>query len=592
MIYLSYGVPKSASTFTYVVTEHVLKVAGHPSAKLSETAKGRKSRLNYIDPVTWPALQRVAAEIGDAWTVIKTHGAPDDDMLAAIDRGEVLASAVVRDPREIALSLIDHAQRSRALGIRDFADVTTFDAAMLALDDQINRLKKWMRSDRVLLLTYDEICFDTPSAVRRIIQQLGKHLGIEVDLETVLATLPDRDQVEQFNKGTERRYETEMPLDAQKKFLARYSEVYERFLGALPAEARATEHPSTAEVTPPAAPDDKAAPAAAAAPAQSASLMDEEVFVTALYRAVLMREPDVKGLAAHAGALRRGESPDRILSQFLESAEFQARISRLTKAYGLNTARAMAVDLDMTADQAAALWARVGRSWTRLGESEPYWSMLTDPRWRMSQVTKPEMLEPFYDTGQRPLARMDRWLERSAVPSPTGVCIDYGCGVGRCTMWLARRFARVIAMDISAPHLRIAQDYAAARGLDNIEFVHVRDDADLDHMQGADMFISELTLQHNPPPLTLIILDRAMSALNAGGLAYFQVPTYGAGYSFHLPQYLERAPDGGIEMHFVPQHAIFATSARNGMQPLEVSADGRIGNTTQWTSTSFLLHKK
>jgi SAM-dependent methyltransferase len=591
MIYLSYGVPKSASTFTYVVTEHVLKVAGHPSVKLSEAAKGRKSRLNYIDPVTWPALQRVAGEISNAWTVIKTHGAPDDDILAAINRGDVFASAVVRDPREIALSLIDHAQRSRALGIRDFADITTFDAAMVALDDQINRLKKWMRSDRVLLLNYDEICFDTPSAVRRIIQQLG----LKVDPESVLATLPDRDQVEQFNKGTERRYETEMPLDAQKKFLARYSEVYERFLGALSAEARTAERPDTTAVTAaegPGAESPQAPAAAQTALAPRASLMDEEVFVTALYRAVMMREPDAKGLAAHAGALRRGESPEKILGQFLESAEFQARISRLTKAYALNTAPAMAVDLDMTADQAAALWARVGRSWTQLGETEPYWSMLTDPRWRLSQISKPEVLAPFYETGQRPLARMDRWLERSAVSSPTGVCIDYGCGVGRVTMWLARRFARVIAMDVSAPHLQIAQDYAAARGLDNIDFVHVRDDADLDRMQGADMFISELTLQHNPPPLTLIVLDRAMSALNAGGVAYFQVPTYGAGYSFHLPQYLEQAPDGGIEMHFVPQHAIFATAARHGMQPMEVSADGRIGNTTQWTSTSFLLQKK
>ena len=77
MIYISFGVPKSASTFTYIVTETVLRVAGDSPVALSETAKGGKSRFNYISEISWSAIERVMSEIGDQSVVIKTHGAPD-----------------------------------------------------------------------------------------------------------------------------------------------------------------------------------------------------------------------------------------------------------------------------------------------------------------------------------------------------------------------------------------------------------------------------------------------------------------------------------------------------------------------------------
>jgi hypothetical protein len=157
MIYVSYGVPKSASTFAYVVTEQVLRTAGRRIATLSEAAKGPQSRLNYIDPLSWDAIERVKAEIGERSVVIKTHGVPDQPLLAAIERGEVFAGAVVRDPRDIALSLLDHAKRSRQQGGGDFATLETVEDTFKILDEQLVRLKRWMECSRTLLLTYDGI---------------------------------------------------------------------------------------------------------------------------------------------------------------------------------------------------------------------------------------------------------------------------------------------------------------------------------------------------------------------------------------------------------------------------------------------------
>ena len=248
MIYISYGVPKSASTFAYVVTEQVLRTAGFAPAALSDAVKGRRSRLNYIDPITWDAIESVQAELGEKSAVIKTHGAPDQALLDAIERCAVFAGAIVRDPRDIALSLLDHARRSRAQGGGDFAALETVEDTFPILDEQFDRLRQWMRCGQVLLLTYDEIAFNTAAAVRRIAAQLG----LSVAPADIVAALLARGKIAQFNKGIRARHEQEMPAATQQVLLDRYAEIYRRFLGA-------------PDATPTTAPAAAPAPTAAAA---------------------------------------------------------------------------------------------------------------------------------------------------------------------------------------------------------------------------------------------------------------------------------------------------------------------------------------
>jgi hypothetical protein len=333
MIYVSYGVPKSASTFTYIVTETVLKAAGYALAALSETAKGGKSRLNYIDVVSWSAIERVMCEIGEKSAVIKTHGAPDKRLMEAIVRGEIFASAVIRDPREIALSLMDHAKRSRSLHILDFAKIETVSDTFRVLDDVIKRLAKWMESGRVLLLTYEEISFDTESAVRRIIDQVG----VSIAPATVIAALPDQRKIEQFNKGVRKRYETEMPTETQQLFLERYSDFYRRYLGQEPLGKT---HDSGQGAM--SAPNSNAVPSLAIGvavkevPRVTTLPGVEDILpqlVRALYRVLLFREPDAIGLNAYVQRMQAGGPIEDIMRQFLKSQEFAGKHRRFLETY-------------------------------------------------------------------------------------------------------------------------------------------------------------------------------------------------------------------------------------------------------------------
>ncbi len=314
--------------------------------------------------------------------------------------------------------------------------------------------------------------------------------------------------------------------------------------------------------------------------------------LTAIYAGLLGREPDPSGMAFHLNRMKNGEPLEDVVRAFVNSTEFVQGFAARANLYPLDGAPPMPVDLDCTPKQSNRVWANVRREWSRAGDAEPYRSMLSDPKWASANMTSEEIVDAFYETGRGDMNRLDNWLARAgaSLPSPS-VCADYGCGVGRSTIWLARRYGRVVAMDISEPHLALARARAAKEGLTNIDFVHVRSKADLDPLRDTDLFYSQIVLQNNPPPVIMEILRLAFAGLRPGGLAYFQVPTYISGYKFELETYLQDLRDHGMEMHAVPQKVIFDLAFERGLKTLDAQSDGAIGHFGEWISTCFLMQK-
>lgn len=320
---------------------------------------------------------------------------------------------------------------------------------------------------------------------------------------------------------------------------------------------------------------------------------DPVALITDLYRGLFDREPDPDGLRHHSRALAAGTGLDQVLRTFVASPEFadkhrgvpQERYVRVDLDPPLST------DLDLTAPQLSQLWAHIGVTWAALGQEDPYWSVLSDPRFHLPSMSDAAVLQFFYDSGQNDLNRIDAWLRRNGLALRADmVCAEYGSGVGRLTGWLARRCRQVRAFDISPTHLAHARSWLEQRELHNIDYQLVRSPADLNRLAGIDLFVSSIVLQHNPPPIMALILDHAFRSLNPGGVAFFQIPTYRAGYHFDLAEYLGLlgAP-GHIEMHCLQQHQVFRLANRHGVVPLEVEPDGMISD---WgTSNTFLMHK-
>ena len=309
--------------------------------------------------------------------------------------------------------------------------------------------------------------------------------------------------------------------------------------------------------------------------------------VALAFRAVLRREPDANGLATYTQALQQGRDLPWLVGILSASNEFHGLEQRLRagQTFPLDSAPPMAFDAGCTPEGKQALWDQLAATWSSLGEQEPYWSVLTEERFRATDMN-PAALSSFHETGEEEVRRLNAWLRRAGwTLGPGAVCAEYGCGVGRITRSLARQFGQVLGFDISAPHLAVARAQMAAEDLANTDFVQVRQPADLARLDAIDLFYSIISLQHSPPPIILDVLTRAFSGLRPGGCAFFQLPTYGLGYSYG-PDYQHR---NEMEMHCVPQRVVLDLAHRAGLMVAEVQPDWCVGRPGEWISNTFLL---
>jgi SAM-dependent methyltransferase len=348
----------------------------------------------------------------------------------------------------------------------------------------------------------------------------------------------------------------------------------------------------------------RATPPMAAAYRESA--FSEEAFARALYGVFLFRDPDPAGFASAIQQLRSGRTVEDLLNWCLRSPEFAARWQRFIATYvGPQAAPApgqsavplryvpldaavMHVECHASTSELAELIHRIGEAWTSMGSTRPYHSVLSAENFLPENINK-EATDAFWASGSKEVARVQSMLMKHGFDSTTSkICVEYGCGVGRVTSPLARTFKEVYAYDVSTTHLEIARARAVHS---NIEFFLCTHDIFRTGLKNCDFFYSNIVFQHNPPPLILKVISLALEALRPGGIAVFQVPTYGLGYSFSIREYLDSPKHNDMEMHALPQPEIFALIAAASCELREVREDGHIGRIGQWISNTFVVRR-
>jgi len=230
MIYICFGITKSASTFLYQLTEETFRAAGRKPAFLRPPLRSSTSPVNYFDDIDPQLLEAIARAAGGLDVVIKTHQALHPGVARRIEAGDVLACACVRDPREIALSMVDHGRKSAELGYPEFTECRTPLDTFPSLDDQVRNLEGWTALPAVEVFTYNEICFETAAVVKRLAAQIG----VGIDVAKALRPFLGKHLIVEFNKGAALRYR-EMPESEQAAFLERYRSLYETFRFDTPA---------------------------------------------------------------------------------------------------------------------------------------------------------------------------------------------------------------------------------------------------------------------------------------------------------------------------------------------------------------------
>jgi SAM-dependent methyltransferase len=228
-------------------------------------------------------------------------------------------------------------------------------------------------------------------------------------------------------------------------------------------------------------------------------------------------------------------------------------------------------------------WHR--RQWEDLGRRDPYWAVLSHPGKRGGRWDP----TAFFATGEAEIADVVTRLAVLDVAWRPGTALDFGCGVGRLSRALARRFARVLAVDHAASMLDEAR--AANADLANIEYLH-DDGAPLAAVADGcvDFLYSSHTLQHMPPARQLACLAAFARVLRPGAALVFQTPSrhdlgtprgwlhFLCGNRVLNPvRRVARGGGGVMELHCLPRRDVLAALRNVGLTVCGSDRDAAAG---------------
>ncbi len=227
LLYFSYGMTKTGSTLAFQLVRSALDLCGFPQDRVPLDVVNpvlKRNFVNHISPRQLEDLKQEAKNRGYP-IALKTHMRPDPCVVEAIQSGVAIAHACYRDPRDMALSMLDHGRKSRETGQPEFTEIRTLDQAFENIRSQHDSLTAWLRLPGILPLYYEDIAFDTAQTARRILRQLGLKIDPDVLAEVVLTQ-----RFTQKNKGKRLRYPEEMDPAIAAGIAAEFSPLLERFI--------------------------------------------------------------------------------------------------------------------------------------------------------------------------------------------------------------------------------------------------------------------------------------------------------------------------------------------------------------------------
>ena len=161
------------------------------------------------------------------------------------------------------------------------------------------------------------------------------------------------------------------------------------------------------------------------------------------------------------------------------------------------------------------------KEWERFGKSEPYYGVVTLDKYRTGRIT-PEAKAEFFRTGEDHIEFVLDQIRKRLDPAFAPVrAMDFGCGVGRCAIPLAKHCQEVVGVDVSDSMLEEARRECEARSLTNVTLV--KSDDELSRLEGCfDLIHSFITFQHIPPHRGEHLFARQVALVSDGGAGAVQ----------------------------------------------------------------------
>ena len=226
MVVVSAGMVKSGSLWYYRLIDELLVASGKkddlltpPHSPIEVFHTGDKIKCG----LTFSNLAKLSKSARQGYSYpVKTHSAPTLSLpLFGSVVSAVKITYIYRDPRDVVLSVLDHAKKAREESLRiNLRDIASFSEAADFVEIELMKWKKWkiyQSMFRVHMVRYEDLVDDTVSEVKRLSEFLDLNVP-ESELHNVV-TKHSRKQNKNktkitnkthLNKGITNRYIGEM----------------------------------------------------------------------------------------------------------------------------------------------------------------------------------------------------------------------------------------------------------------------------------------------------------------------------------------------------------------------------------------------
>jgi SAM-dependent methyltransferase len=161
-------------------------------------------------------------------------------------------------------------------------------------------------------------------------------------------------------------------------------------------------------------------------------------------------------------------------------------------------------------------------AWEEWGRRDPYFGVITDPKFRQSRLNE-QIKQEFFESGEANVSHVLATIRKHINPEfmPRAV-LDFGCGVGRLLVPFAAVADDVVGLDVSPSMLNEARLNCEKRELHNVRLL-TSDDSLSGLSDTFDLIHSSIVFQHIPVQRGRNIFDKLLQHLRPGGVCALQL---------------------------------------------------------------------
>lgn len=244
--------------------------------------------------------------------------------------------------------------------------------------------------------------------------------------------------------------------------------------------------------------------------------------------------------------------------------------------------------------------------WNRLGESDPFWAILSDPEKKGGKWD----LDEFFKSGEEFVRFIMDKVKALKPDLAMKRALDFGCGAGRLTQPLSRYFESAVGVDIAESMIELANKYNR-NPVKCRYIVNKKDNLAVFEGGSFELIMTFLVLQHMRPEYSKNYIKEFLRILAPGGMIVFQAPgelkakfrpskldvtisifKTAKGLIFEKPssgdsKAGESAP--AIEMHGLPKAELVKLIEENGGKIIKIEENEWAGK--EWTSFIYFITK-